>query len=92
MNKKDPRFKSANKEAVIGLILVIVNFLMWFAFAYGPGSGAVENYKYIFGLPSWFFYSCIVTFIVMVLLVILAVKLFFKEVPLEDEQERGDGQ
>lgn len=87
MNEKDPRFKVANREAKIGVGIVIINFLWWFGFAYGMGSKSPEDYTYVFGLPAWFFYSCVAGFIIIVFLVILAVKLFFKEVPFEDEQE-----
>jgi uncharacterized membrane protein YhdT len=48
------------------------------------GSKKVENYTYVFGLPAWFFYSCIVGFVVMVTLVIVIVKFFFKDIPFED--------
>lgn len=81
----DARFKVAHKEALIGVILVVINFIWWFGFAYGLGSLPVEKYSFIFGFPAWFFYSCIIGFIVMTILVIFAVKLFFKEVPLDDE-------
>ncbi|WP_102273024.1 YhdT family protein [Cytobacillus massiliigabonensis] len=86
--RKDPRFKVAVKEAWIGIGLVLFNFAWWFGFAYGPlGSGSVENYRYIFGLPAWFFYSCVAGFIVMAVLVILAVKLFFKDVSFDEDAE-----
>ncbi|MGG0718096.1 YhdT family protein [Robertmurraya massiliosenegalensis] len=87
--QKDPRFKIANREALIGVVLVIINFVWWFAFAYGMGSESVENYSYVMGLPAWFFYSCVGGFILMVTLVTVVVKLLFKEVPFEDEE--GDG-
>ena len=90
MDEKDPRFKIAHREALIGVGLVLINFIWWFAFAYGLGSRAPENYTYIFGLPDWFFYSCVLGFIVITILVIFVVKVFFKEVPFEDEQERGE--
>lgn len=90
MNEKDPRFKVANREAKIGFVLVIINFLWWFGFAYGMGSRSPEEYTYVFGLPSWFFYSCVAGLVMVVFLVVLAVKLFFKEVPFEEEQKRGD--
>ena len=32
---KDRRFKIAHKEAIIGVILVVINFLLWYGFAYG---------------------------------------------------------
>ncbi|MCM3490110.1 YhdT family protein [Alkalihalophilus marmarensis] len=86
IDPKDPRFKITHREALIGLILVIINFAWWYGFAYGLGSKPVSEYTYIFGLPAWFFYSCVVGFLVMVVLVIIAVKGFFKEVPFEDEE------
>nr|WP_233569761.1 YhdT family protein [Falsibacillus albus] len=85
--KKDWRFHIAHKEAIIGVILVIINFIWWYGFAYGLGSKDVSEYHYIFGLPAWFFYSCVVGFIVMVVLVVFAVKAFFKDVPFDDEEE-----
>ncbi|MFJ5713676.1 YhdT family protein [Neobacillus sp. NPDC093127] len=82
----DKRFKIAHREALIGVILVLINFIWWYGFAYGLGSADVDNYTYIFGLPAWFFYSCIAGFVVMVILVILTVKFLFKEVPFDEEE------
>lgn len=82
----DSRFKIAHREAWIGVGLAVIHFLWWFGFAYGMGKGKVENYTYILGLPKWFFYSCILGFFVIVVLVIIAMKFFFKEVPFEDEE------
>lgn len=84
---EDPRYRVANREALIGVGLVLLNFILWYGFAYGFGSGPVEEYSYIFGLPAWFFYSCVVTTVVIFVLVVLAVVYFFKEVPLDDEEE-----
>ncbi|MFK9090163.1 YhdT family protein [Bacillus salipaludis] len=86
VNPLDKRFKIAHREALIGVVLVIINFIWWYGFAYGLGSAKVEKYTYIFGLPAWFFYSCIAGFIVMVILVILTVKFLFKEVPFDEEE------
>ncbi len=83
----DKRFKIAHKEALIGVILVIINFIWWYGFGYGLGSEKVENYHYVFGLPAWFFYSCIVGSILMIILVSLTVKFLFKDVPFEEEEE-----
>ncbi|MBY0122977.1 YhdT family protein [Bacillus sp. S/N-304-OC-R1] len=88
-HKKDPRFKIAEREAWIGIGLVVFNFIWWFGFAYGMGSGPVEKYEFIFGLPAWFFYSCVAGIIIMVILVIIVVKFFFKDVSFEEEEERG---
>jgi uncharacterized membrane protein YhdT len=88
-NSKDERFKVAHKEAVIGAVLVIINFLLWYGFAYGMGSGDPSEYHYILGLPEWFFYSCIIGTLISTLLVILSVKYLFKEVSF-DEQDGSE--
>ncbi|WP_010098290.1 YhdT family protein [Ornithinibacillus scapharcae] len=86
-DKKHNWIKIANREALIGVGLVIINFIWWYAFAYGLGSKDPDEYRYIFGLPDWFFYSCVVGFIVMVVLVILVIKMFFVEIPFDEEEE-----
>ncbi|MFV8830242.1 YhdT family protein [Alkalihalobacterium sp. APHAB7] len=90
IDQNDPRFKIANREALIGVGLVIFNFIWWFGFAYGLGSSPVEEYTYVFGMPAWFFYSCVVGFFVMAIIVIIMVKKFFVEVDFEDEQEGSE--
>lgn len=85
----DPRFKIAHREALIGVALAIVHFIWWFGFAYGLGSKPVEEYSYILGFPDWFFYSCIVGFILVAITVIVLVKFVLKDVSLEEE---GDEQ
>lgn len=87
LQDNESRFKIANREALIGVALVLFNFVWWFGFAYGLGSKPVSEYRYILGLPSWFFYSCVVGLIVMIFLVTIVVKAFFKDIPFEDEHE-----
>ncbi|WP_313470485.1 DUF997 family protein, partial [Lysinibacillus sp.] len=36
--------------------------------------------------PAWFFYSCIAGTGFMILLIWIVMKLFFKEVPFDDEE------
>ncbi|WP_096187835.1 YhdT family protein [Evansella halocellulosilytica] len=97
MNRKtpfdidDPRFQVANREALAGVALVLFNFIWWYGFAYGLGSKPVEEYTYILGLPAWFFYSCVVGFIVMAILIVILVNGFFKEVSFEDKPEKERG-
>jgi uncharacterized membrane protein YhdT len=85
-HKQDRRFKIAHREALIGLALAFINFIWWYGFAYGLGSQPVEDYTYIFGLPAWFFYSCIVGFGVIVIILTILVYTVFQDVPLEDEE------
>lgn len=83
---KDQRFKIAHKEALIGIGLVILNFTIWYGFAYGLGSGDPAEYTYVLGFPAWFFYSCIAGTIFMIVLVWLVMKFFFTEVSFDDEE------
>ncbi|RIJ62942.1 YhdT family protein [Rummeliibacillus sp. POC4] len=86
----DKRYKVAHREALIGIALVVVNFAIWFGFAYGLGSGNPKEYTYVFGFPAWFFYSCIAGTIFMIVLLMVIIKFFFKDVPIEEED--GDDQ
>lgn len=81
----DKRFKVAHREAFIGIALVIVNFAIWFGFAYGLGSGDPKKYTYVFGFPAWFFYSCIAGTLFMILLIYIVIKFFFKDVSFDEE-------
>lgn len=86
--KKDKRIAIANREALIGVGLVVFNFIWWFGFAYGLGSKDPAEYSFVFGLPAWFFYSCVLGFIIISILVAVIVKYWFVEVPLDDEEEQ----
>ena len=87
VEKMDPRFKIAHREALIGVGLAIAHFIWWFGFAYGLGSRPVEEYAYILGFPDWFFYSCIVGFILICVTVIVLAKFVLKDVSFEEEEE-----
>lgn len=87
--KEDPRFNVSNREAIIGCVIAVINFIWWFGFAFGLGSKPVEEYTYILGFPAWFFYSCIVGSLVITAIVIFAVKRYFTEIPL-GEAEGGE--
>lgn len=84
---QDKHFKIAHREALIGVVLVIINFAIWYGFAYGLGSGDPTEYQYIFGFPAWFFYSCFAGTIFMITCIWLAMKLFFKDISLDEEEE-----
>ncbi|WP_245690160.1 YhdT family protein [Sediminibacillus albus] len=85
-SEKDFRFKIANREALLGIGLVLFNFIWWFAFAYGLGGKDPSEYTYVFGLPAWFFYSCLLGVIVMSVLVFFVVKRFFTDVSFDEEE------
>lgn len=83
----DSLLKIANREALIGVGLVIFNFIWWYGFAYGLGSKEPSGYTYVFGLPAWFFYSCVLGFIVTSILVTVIVKTWFVDIPLDDKED-----
>ena len=89
MEKERQIEKIANREALIGVGVAIFNFILWFGFAYGLGSKDPSEYTYVFGLPAWFFYSCVLGFVVMVALIIIVIKKFFVEVPLDEEEKQS---
>ena len=72
-----------NKEALITIFIYFLYFLWWYYFAYIYPPKNVEEYKYILGLPDCFFYSCILGFILVNILVYIVVKFFFKNIDLE---------
>ncbi|QTX33030.1 YhdT family protein [Aminithiophilus ramosus] len=82
------RFRQADREALYALALALLNFLWWYATAYGLGSGPVETYRYIAGFPAWFFLSAIVGFLLFSFLAAAMVKLLFRDMPLDDEARR----
>ncbi|MGM7719466.1 YhdT family protein [Metabacillus sp. Hm71] len=84
---EDKRFKIAHREAIIGIILVLINFAIWYGFAYGLGDQDPMTYAYILGFPAWFFYSCIAGTIFMIVSIAIVMKFFFTEVSLEEEEE-----
>ena len=86
--KQERRFSIAHKEALIGCVLTVINFVLWFGFAYGLGSKPPEEYTYILGIPAWIFFSLISVTLFMFILVFFVVKFMLTEVSLEDEEEK----
>jgi len=78
--------KQINKEALISLGLYLFFFVWWYGFAYGLGLKDLKDYSYIWGMPSWFFFSCILGYIVISFATWFVVKRFFVEIPLDEEK------
>ena len=79
-------FRQADREALITFGLYIFFFVWWTAFAFGLGSGDPEEYSYVFGLPAWFFYSCVLGYPVMTLILWIVVRRFFADIPLDEHR------
>lgn len=80
---EDPRYRECEKEAWYGVILGIVNLVIWAVAGYGLGSGPVENYSYIMGFPAWFFFSCIANSLLAIAATIYIVKRKMRVMPLD---------
>lgn len=78
--------KEARTETIVVITLYIVFFAWWYVTAYGFGDDPTK-YKYILGFPEWFFYSCIVGYPAISLLLWAAVKIFFKDTPITEESD-----
>ncbi|WP_243544474.1 YhdT family protein [Pseudodesulfovibrio tunisiensis] len=89
--KQDWRYAQANKEALLALGAYGLYFIWWYAFAYGLGDSDPEQYAYVLGLPEWFFYSCIVGYPLITLLLWAMVRLFYRDMPLDGESGDPDG-
>lgn len=88
----DKRFIQANKEAAIAVALSLAYFIWWYATAYGFGDKPVSEYTYVLGLPAWFFYSCVVGFLLFAILAALMVRFLFREVSLEKADKAKGGE
>ena len=80
--------KQLNKEALLTVGLYVLYFAWWYFFAYHFGEQHVAKYRYILGLPEWFFYSCVLGLIVINALVFIVVKVFFRDIPLDESKDR----
>ena len=83
-------FRQADREAYITLGLYIFFFLWWTLFAFGLGAGDPDEYSYVFGLPAWFFYSCVAGYPVVTLILWLVVRRWFADIPLDVSEGDGD--
>lgn len=79
--------KTTRRETLIIIGLYLLFFVWWYATAYGFGDDPSE-YKYIFGFPEWFFYSCIVGYIGISFILWIVIKMMFKDLPISDDGEK----
>ena len=85
-------FRQADREALMTLGLYVFFFVWWTVFAFGLGSGDPEEYSYVFGLPAWFFYSCVLGYPVMTFVLWIVVRLFFVNIPLDEDSSEKRGE
>lgn len=90
-NRQDRRFIQADREALLALTVYGLYFLWWYAFGFGVGDCNPDEYTYVFGFPAWFFYSCIVGYPLVTILLWMIVRFKFKEMPLDAEEPSAAG-
>lgn len=86
----DKRYAQADKETLVTLGLCAFYFLWWWGWAYGLGDTDPEEYSYILGFPAWFFMSCIAGYPVITLVLWGALRLWFKDMPLNEDAEDAE--
>ena len=72
--------RQLNKEALATLGLYVFFFLWWFCTAYGLGNIDLR----FWGLPAWFFFSCVVGWLLCCVGVAIIVKKWFKHIDLDE--------
>lgn len=55
----DPRFKIAGKESVIIVVYWVLYAAWTYLFAYLGTLTPPEEYSFILGFPSWYFWACL---------------------------------
>ncbi len=76
------------REVLASILLYIAFFLWWYVTGYGIAeAGTPATYRYVLGLPMWFFLSTVVGYVLFCVASILVVKLVFKNFDLGEEGE-----
>lgn len=82
------RNKQMNKEAITSCVLYAIFFLWWYFTGYGMSSGDPAEFTYVMGLPLWFFLSCVVGWLLLIVAVIFTVKCLFVEFDLDSDEPK----
>lgn len=80
-------FAQSKYESALTLALYLLFFIWWVATTFLLGAKPPNEYSYIFGMPSWFFLSCILGWIFISFILWIAVKFCFKSIPLDSVEE-----
>ncbi len=80
--------RQIKKEVWASLLLYLAFFLWWYFTGYGIAeTGTPETYRYIFGLPMWFFFSTVVGYFLFCIASVIVVKTVFTDFDLGEEKE-----
>lgn len=85
--EEDPRYAQCTKEMFAVLCFFVVNVAIVIGLSMIGYNKPADEVNIIMGLPNWFFWGGIIGSIVAIVLSILMVKLFFKEMSLDGKEE-----
>lgn len=86
--EEDPRYKTAGREAIIALLYWVAHAGVITVIALSVGYNKTPNeLDFIWGLPSWFFWSGIVATLVFCVAPYFIVKYLFTDMSLEAVDE-----
>lgn len=83
------RFSQADYEARVTLLLYAAFFLWWTIGAFGLGDYAQTP---IWGMPAWFFVSCVLGYPLICVALWITVRLCFKDMPLDGHLGKDEKQ
>jgi uncharacterized membrane protein YhdT len=91
--EEDRRYPQTNREALITFIFFLANCILigGTALVFGYNKPA-DEVQLVAGFPAWFLYGAAVGTILASILAVVVVKLFFKDMSIQPEDEnRGEG-
>lgn len=81
------RSRQIRKEVRYALFLYLAYFVWWLVCGYGLGMAGSQKGIYILGLPTWFFWSCVVGYLWFCIAVVVLVKHCYRDFDLGEEAE-----
>lgn len=88
--EEDRRYPQTNKEAFLTLLFFLANCALIGgpALIFGYNKPA-DEVQLVAGFPAWFLYGAAVGTILVCILAVVVVKLFFKDMSIQPEDENG---
>ncbi len=87
--EEDRRYPQTNREALITLIFFLANCALIGGPALIFGYKPADEVQLVAGFPVWFLYGAAVGAILACILAVVVVKLFFKDMSIQPEDENG---
>lgn len=90
---EDSRYRVSARECLITLVYFAIYTAATIGLAWVLGGGeGVDQLTFVFGFPSWFFWSTLVLGAVFCVTPYLVVRLFFTPMSLAPDPDEPDGQ